>query len=362
MKHLLYIDLLCPVGHLSFNGIWLRALTACQDFKVTVAMPAHYEKALDYDRKRCDFIELPENWFLKVPSSGGRWRRILLRMKWITCMWRIFKSFDARHYDLIVVSSFDTPTAFFGPRWPNLLWVGHTLAEQIRKHWILKLFLQSIGRYSHVAVLGHVPFEKLREAGIHNIVEFPHGCPKPFPPVEPALMDFSCDIFSPGKSHLDSTFGKMIAAQCVQNALVEANLKIVLRQEIQPSDSVQIVRGRIPFNEYVSRMQASAAILICYEDAYLRCSAVLLEAMVSNRPIFMRRIPVFSHLDAIPGISMFSNEEELAQCIRKLALGQISPNYTSVLETELPELIPQKMNGLMCFAEAQQSTGTTGTK
>ena len=348
MKKLLYIDPQCPGGHVNFNGIWIRALTESGTFDVTLALSKDYESLLDYDRRKCRFVEVPASW---IPSAKGRaigqLGRWILRLRRIVCLRKLLEFLRPQDYDVVVFSSFDTPVAFFAPVQSHVVWVGHNLAEQVRQHRIFRAMLRRLGKQSHLVGLGRYVAEALRGAGIPNVLEIPHGFPAPFPSSPATTGNLSLEIFAPVKTHYDKTTLSALFSKSMSALLDEVGLRIVVRVVEKSSNNIHLVKGRIPDGEYVARMTSSKAILIFYQDGYERNSMTLLEAMLARRPVLVRKIPCFAHLEGTPGLRFFSSQAELEQQIRDLAFSAALPDYRAVENEENPEKIPQVLETIL---------------
>lgn len=341
-KKLLYIDPQCPPGHASFNGIWIKALAESGTFDVTLAFPAEYERRLDYDRRKCRFLEIPPSW---IPTPGGKNRgplaRLLLRFRRIARLRKMLAFLRPQDYDLVLLSSFDTPVAFFSPMQSHFVWVGHNLAEQVDRHAVSRIMLRRIGAKSHLVALGPYTAEKLQECGVRNVLEIPLGFPPPFRVAGEPPPGMSREIFAPCKTHCDRKTLDALLSDAMDAVLDETGAKLVLRVGRGTGKHVRVLEGRIPDDEYAMRMTSSMAILLFYQDGYERNSLILREAMVSGRPVLMRRLPFYAHLEGTPGLRFFSTREELEAQIRNLASSPACPDYGAVLREENPQRIPE---------------------
>lgn len=349
MYRILYLDLLCPRGHVNFNNIYLNYFSKKSNVIVDVAMPTFYLKQLDFtDCKNMNIIQLPDALYTR--SHKKFIGSIINRLHLIRLQWYLKNSINLGEYDQIFISSFDNISSLFlfFPR--NTFLVCHNNLTFVFSNIIHKYSLKIIANRYKLGVFTNEMLDYCLKNNINRLLKIPHGLPKPImfdKPIENLIN--SRLIFIPSSYSLDRDIINKILSKEFNDFLKKHNFSIALKWDSECIYSnINLYTKYLSKDEYNNLFIKSYAILIPYDKSFkLRTSGVLMEAIANNKKIILRDIPAFSSFKAntnVSGVLFFNSFDDLKSII-SCRLLEIQPDYSPLINGLFPsDLIESMIN------------------
>ncbi len=320
MKKILYVDLISPIGHISFNSNYINELEQLKECEVDCVFRKGYSEKL---RIETSVLKTIPNCFYSNKINHPLLNRVLMFLSLL-----YFKLLIPYHrYDTVIFSSYDEIVySFF--RFRKSVFINHMNASGIYNK--LKLFcLKKISKHNKMLVFNEAIKSAFIEKEISNVHVVQHGLPIPFKKDNsifnkqiPQHVYSSKYIFSPSSNSIDEKFiSDLLQDKSFQDLLITNNLYFLVKasknHQFIPSERCLIITDYLTDEEYETLFMKSYAILLPYHyDFNLRVSNVLFESIVNNKLCFVRNIDtLYVYRDNINYNCFFDTVDNLIQLL-----------------------------------------------
>lgn len=309
---ILYIDPICPKGHVNFNKIHIEAL-----LKISKSVNCVFKEGYAKDIGNTEINVLYEypvkkSIFDKIKGLGSR-IRIIKQMRDIS------KHVDFRKFEIVILSYYDELSFVFSGYKGGLFLINHNNIAGINSSLIKRFIYKQISKNNHQLVFDSNSWEKLQVYGINDVQIVNHGLIAPYKTIESCFETFkrirgdsTYTIFMPSSGNVDDVLVKQVVTDInIRLTLEKYNAKIIMNCSAikGANDSVKFLNRRLSFDEYSTFFCNSDIILIPYPKTYsYRTSGVLMESIANDKRIQMTDIAAFRLYENLVGESSYFND------------------------------------------------------
>lgn len=307
---ILYIDPICPQGHINFNNIHINALLRLSD-NVDLVFEEGYYNQLNVNNCRLIY-QYPK---LKNHNNG-----ISNRIKIYRNLKTILKNVPFSEYDKILFSSFDEISFTFFNLPSNVCLINHTNVSGVYSSKIKRCLYKRLSNKHQQIVLDSLSKKYLIDIGINNVKCVNHGLP---PKIKVSndwrLTHFVGEsvynhiIFSPSRGSNDYDFLNQLIEDKGFVSLLKSTNSLLIMHDDEKLDishkynpNILLIKKRLSQTDYENLFLQSSLILITYPDSFrYRSSGVFMEALANNKDLIVPEIPSFSLYKSILDESNF---------------------------------------------------------
>jgi glycosyltransferase involved in cell wall biosynthesis len=293
---ILYIDQLCPRGHLKFNKQTIDKLSTFCD--VDVVFSEDYFTIEDINGLRVNkWINYPNDWSLYRHSFDARIKQI-----------KVLKFANQivlnNRYDAVIFSSFDTISFssfnfLFKMRKTPIYLIHHNNIDALSKSGIKRLIFRT---YSNK--VNHVVLEKFISQFLISKINVPSH--KTFVVRHPIDKHMKSSI-AKGKDNLaialsnsndENIIETLIDIEKRERCLEEIGCKVILKSKkiIHKSATIETINGFIENSEYEQYYKKAKFILLPFKDSFnYRISGSLLEALSKGKVVIGNNSVMMQH-------------------------------------------------------------------
>lgn len=294
---ILYIDPICPIGHVNFNKIHINAIYI-QYGNIDVIFESGYKQL--FDGMNLSVVhEYPK---IIVPNNGF-WNRIKI--------WRNLKNIkrhiDFNSYDIIILSYYDELVLNLISFNHKLYLINHNNVAGVFKSFVKRIAYKRISQKNVQIVLDKLSKSALNKLGINYVQCVNHGLITPFKKEE--IWDISVlnipkkyknIIFSPSAGSSDvNLIKKIIKNPDFISFLRKTDTIFLFRNdgnelEFIDNSNIFILKNRLNNRDYQNLFCRSNIILIFYPESFkYRTSGIVMEAFANNKDILLPDISTF---------------------------------------------------------------------
>ena len=347
MKKVLFIDFLCPKGHIGFNNIYIDALESNKEISLDLAFSKSYFKNLEYNNiNKC--ITIPDNLF---KTSKGIFQSFLNRIYRYTIQKYIIRNIHLQTYDFVLVSSFETLTIPLTKFPKNTFFICHINIELASKNHIFLIALRKIAKQYKLIVFNKEIKSFLNSKNIFNCDIIPHGLRVPF-----KISQIKKDVFSyqekimflPSYTSSDKDLiNDLLSLDKFNEILKKNNIRLILRNHKLKSQksNITIYKKYLSTEEYQGLFLRSDYIFLPYSFKFKhRISAILYEAISNNKKLIVRDISAFKEVrENITGAIFFNDFDDLYRKLKNSLLNDIELDYSKFKKLNSPQEIVNRL-------------------
>lgn len=297
----LYVDPICPAGHVTLNRVYIERLVDA-GFAVDVVLKEGYAEQIGIPTGVGRHPASAEYFGEHHGRIRSRWNQLrLLRM--------LRRTLPLDKYDLVFFSSYEEVSFYLAafPGHPILVNHANVAAlDQPIKRW----FIKRIARRATFVVFHEFIRDRLREDGILRVRVHPLGLTRPYvvaestkkaalAAIDPRLVSdrWAQMVFVPTGAKYGSPFvGELLRKEEVLQYLEERRILLVVKDRAlrSPSENVLVLAEQVPSDWYQALFCAATCVLICYPRTFTyRVSALLFECFSNGKACLVSDIEAF---------------------------------------------------------------------
>jgi hypothetical protein len=312
MKKVLFIDILCPMGHKKINEKYIQLFSPAADLTV-VAHPDYYS-------------ELPPN--VKIITKNKlnmREGKLLARIDGFRNMRICSKIANSIKPEYIFFSSYETIASlfiglFFNAKKAFLL--SHNNIDETTnrvKRFIYNLYARKVNHIVFEEFIKNYLIEtfKISSKKIHVL---PHPTYENNINIDSTTKTYRYKCVGISNSNNDVIVKKIIDIETEKNVFKKSNCKIILKSKIYEFDNgyLKVFKGFISSNEYSEYMSNAKFIYMPFPDTFnYRVSGTLIDAISQNKSVISHNIGLIKHYEKkYPNICItINNVDEFVECV-----------------------------------------------
>lgn len=277
---ILFIDQLCPIGHINYNNHWLKIFKEL-NIDVELVMSKDYYEKLCHEKGKLK-LEIPEKYI-----QESKRRSKIIREIWL---YKIFcfinKNLNLLEYDYILIASFENISLFFANFFygKNTFAILHNNLKRINNP-MIRFIIKKLSENLKLISLDFFIKDKLEKYKIKSFTII-----NPLPLNKFSLVNKKNKeifIFSPSKSSIDEKIiDAIIKNKEIEENLKKNNIRLYLRSKktSYKSARIEVNNSYLDEKEYIDIFNKSQVIFLPYNKNFnLRISAVLLEAFSAEK-------------------------------------------------------------------------------
>lgn len=322
----LYVDLICPSGHVFYNNVQIACLS--KRYKVDFVFQKGYANCLNIP-KGCEVTE--------YKSFHGRHNVLVNALHYRIYMLKFQKLIadiaKKKSYDVIFISSFETLSFCLSfPYKCKVIAICHNNIDYIKTSCIKRnLFLKASKRINFVA-LNKTTSDYFHEIGAHHIMAS-HGTL-----VKGEMCHIEKFVFMPVNDCLDTRTLQFLQSDAFLHFLETSEMKLYIKEKFCDKEYSSIMR--LP--NYVNRevfdtlMCKAMAVLLPYDSNRYkyRSSGLFYEAVGMNKAIIAPNLPNFEAeiCEGDIGMHLYKDPAEIIGIIQNIIIQNNEISYGRLME------------------------------
>ncbi len=297
---ILYIDSICPFGHLALNRLYISTLVK-EGFDVSLALKEGYYEALGAPGGTLK-VTVPARWYdesaKQIQARVNIWRALRY----------IRRRTDESDYDIIFLSSYEEISLWAASFKTHCLIVNHANVAGL-DHPVRRWFARRLARNATGLVFAEFIRQRALFHGIHGVQVIPQGLVKRYAPeadtkellrsIDSRLAEAEWRhlVFVPSGAKYDDGFiGRVVDDADFLRFLRDRNIVLVIKSVELRSDCENIIvfSKRLTAAQYQALFNASTCLLLHYPASFTyRVSATLIECFSNDKACLLSDIASF---------------------------------------------------------------------